>query len=72
MALEDLVRYFARRRAQRSSYASLSQMADRNGWTLDEVSAFVHCQKEPSKKMLRELAIELEVTTEELRSILER
>lgn len=72
MALEDLVRYFARRRAQRSDYASLSQLAERNGWKQDEVLAFVRCQKHPSVKMLRDLAGELGVTMEELQRILDR
>ena len=72
MALEDLVRYFARRHARRLNSHSLSQMAKRNGWSHDEVLAFVRCQKKPSVKMLRELAGELDVTAEELERILKR
>ena len=72
MALPDLVRFVARRRAERPNYFTLSQMAERHGWTQEEVLAFLHCEREPSKKMLRELARELDVTTEELHKILER
>lgn len=72
MALEDLVRYFARRRSQRPNCTSLSQMAERHGWKQSEVLAFVRCQREPSKKMLKELAIALDVSPEELQAILER
>ena len=72
MALEDLVRFVARRRAQKPEYLSLQQMATRNGWRQEDVLAFVRCEKEPSVKMLRELAGELGVTTEELERILER
>jgi hypothetical protein len=45
---------------------------ERNGWKLDEVLAFVCCEKQPSVKMLRDLACELEVTTQEWERILER
>lgn len=72
MAVRDLVLYFARRRAERPTCASLSQMAERHGWKQDEVLAFLHSQKEPSRQMLRELAFELGVPAEELRRILER
>jgi len=72
MALPDLVRFVARIRAEKSNCASLSQMAERNDWRQDEVLAFVRCQKQPSAKMLRELAGELGVTTQELERILGR
>lgn len=72
MALRDLVLYFARRRAHRPNCASLSQMAERHNWTQAEVLAFLHFEAEPSRKMLRELAMELDVTVEELQQILER
>ena len=70
MALIDLVRYFARRRAERPDYPTLHQMAERHGWKQDAVLAFLQCQKEPSKKMLRDLAKELDVSVEELQRIL--
>jgi len=47
-------------------------MAERNGWRQDEVLAFVRCEKQPSVKMLRDLAFELGVTTQELERILKR
>ena len=72
MALIDLVRYFARRRAERPDYPTLHQMAERHGWKQEDVLAFLRCQKEPCKTMLRELAMELDVTSEELERILER
>ncbi|HKR28138.1 MAG TPA: hypothetical protein VJS11_11815 [Acidobacteriaceae bacterium] len=72
MGLQDLVRFFARRRAQRPNCVSLSQMAERHGWKRDEVLAFVRCQKQPSKTMLWELANELDIPAEELQKILER
>jgi len=72
MALPDLVRFVARRSAERPNCASLSQMAERNGWRQDEVLAFVRCEKQPSVKMLRDLAFELGVTTQELERILKR
>ena len=72
MAVRDLVLYFARRRAERPTCASPSEMAERHGWKQDEVLAFLHCQNEPSKQMLRALAFELGVPAEELQKILER
>ena len=71
MALRDLVLHFARRRAERLTCPSLSEMAERHGWKQDEVLAFLHCQKEPSRQMLRELAFELGVPADELQKILE-
>ena len=72
MTLRDLVLYFALRRAERPTCASLSQLAERHGWKQEEVLAFLHCHKEPSRQMLRELAFELGVPAEELQKILER
>ena len=72
MAVRDLVLFFARRRAQRPNCASLSQMAERYNWTQAEVLAFLRCQREPSRKMLRDLATELDVSAEELQQILDR
>ena len=59
MALQDLVRYVAHPSAQRRNCAGLSQMAERHGWNSDEVLAILRCQKEPSRKILRELPKEL-------------
>lgn len=72
MALRDLVLYFARRRAQRPNRSSLSQVAQRHNWAQAEVLAFLHFETEASKKMLRELAQELDVTVEELQQVLDR
>lgn len=47
-------------------------MAERNKWTQAEVLAFLRCEREPSRKMLRELAKELDVSVEELQQILKR
>lgn len=59
--LRDLVLFFAKRRARRPDHPSLSQIAERYGWTQAEVLAF-----------LRALAVELEVSVGELQQILDR
>ena len=52
MALEDLVRYFARRRAERPDYPSLHHLAARNGWRQEDVLTFLHCQKQRLRQAL--------------------
>lgn len=41
-------------------------MAEKYEWEADDVLAFLRCQKAPSKKMLREMAKELDDTVSNL------
>ena len=71
MALQDLVKYVSRLCAQKPR-CNMYEKAAKHGWDADDVLAFCRCQKVPPKRMLRELAKELEVNVEDLQRILNR
>ena len=48
------------------------EMAEKYDWDAADVLAFLHREREPSKKMLRELTTELDVPVEELQHIFDR
>ena len=72
MALDELVRYVSRCCARKPNCGDLYEMAERHNWDPGDVLAFLRCQKAPSRKMLREMAKELEVSPSELEHILNR
>ena len=54
------------------SRCNLYEMAEKYDWNADDVLAFLRCQKTPSKKMLREMARELDDTVSNLEHVLWR
>lgn len=72
MSLPELVRYVGRCCAQRPDRRKLSEMGEEYGWDPMEVLAFLRCEKHPSKKMLRELARELDLSADEMQELLDR
>ena len=51
---------------------NLYEMADKHNWNADDVLAFLRCQKTPSKRMLREMAKELDDSVSNLEHVLKR
>ena len=72
MALPDLVKYVSRLCASRPRCGNLYELAVKYDWDEGDVLAFLRCQRVPSKRMLRDLAKELEVSVEDLQRILSR
>jgi len=72
MALHDLVKYVSRLCASRPRCGNLYELAVKYDWDEKDVMQFLRCQQVPPKKMLRDLAKELEVSPEELQRILNR
>lgn len=62
MALKDVVTYVSRLCAQKPSQCDMYGMAAKYDWKAEDVMSLLRCQKAPSKKMLRELAKELDVS----------
>ncbi|HKO17415.1 MAG TPA: hypothetical protein VJU82_00860 [Acidobacteriaceae bacterium] len=72
MALQDLVKYVSRLCASRPRCGNLYELAVKYDWDERDVTAFLRCQQVPPKKMMRELARELEVSLPDLEHILKR
>ena len=72
MSLKELVRYISRSCAKKPNRRSLHQMGKDYHWDADEVLALMRAQKAPSKKTLRELALELDLELDDLQRILDR
>lgn len=72
MSLHELVRYVSRCCAQKPNCGNLYEMASKYDWDTDDVLAFLRAHKAPSKKMLREMAKELDLKVDELQRILNR
>lgn len=71
MALHDLVKYVSRRCASMPNCHNLYELAAKYDWDAGDVLAFLRSQKTPSKRMLRELAEELDETVSNLQHILD-
>ncbi|HKO20278.1 MAG TPA: hypothetical protein VJU82_15485 [Acidobacteriaceae bacterium] len=67
-----MVAYAALRCANMPNQCNLYEMASKYGWDETDVLAFLRCQKAPSKKMLRDISKELEVSSEQLHRILDQ
>ena len=52
--------------------ATLYELAAKHDWDAGDVLAFLRSQKVPPRKMLRELAKELDISPEEMQRILNR
>jgi len=72
MSLRELVRYVSRCCAQRPNCGNLYELAAKYDWDARDVLAFLRSQKVPPKKMLRELAEELDMSPEDMQRILKR
>ena len=72
MSLQELVRYVSRCCAQRPNCRNLYELAAKHDWDAGDVLAFLRSQRVPPKKMLRELAKELDISPEEMQRILHR
>lgn len=72
MALRQLVTYVSRRCAQRPNCGNLYELAAKYDWDAGDVLAFLRCQKVPPKKLLRELAKELEISPQEIQRLLDQ
>lgn len=72
MALQELVRYVGCLCAQKPNCHDLYWMAEKYDWNADDVLAFVRCYKARSKRMLRDMAKELDGLVSNLEHILNR
>ncbi|HKO17416.1 MAG TPA: hypothetical protein VJU82_00865 [Acidobacteriaceae bacterium] len=70
MALNHLVADVAIRCASRGF--TLCDLAERFDWNLDEVLAFLRCEKLPSREMLRDLMVGLDLSPEEVERLLKQ
>lgn len=72
MALHDLVKYVARPCATMPNCRNLYELAAKYHWNAHDVLAFPRCQRPPSKRMLLEMAEELDETVSNLEHVLKR
>jgi len=72
MALPDLVKYVSRLCASRPRCGNLYELSYKYDWRAEDVLAFLRCQKAPSKKMMRQIAKELEISVDDMQRVLDR
>jgi hypothetical protein len=69
MSLESLVKDVSRRCVEFET--NLWEIADRHRWLYEDASDFVCSRREPTSKMLRDLAKEFHTKAESLKEMLE-
>lgn len=68
MALKHLVAEVAVRCASRG--LTICDLAEKNDWNLEEVLAFLRCDRVPSQEMLRDMMAGLNLTPEDVDRLL--
>ncbi len=72
MPVHHLVRYVSECCVRRKTGGTLYHLTQKYGWKEEDVMLFLRSQKAPTKKVLREMCRELEITQEYAEKLLRR